>query len=81
MTKPIPIRSRCKRNVPELLHNYAKANGWLYSRTRKGHLRFFKEGRMVVITSGTPSDWRATRNALAMLAKADREPVQEVAHG
>lgn len=81
MTKPIPIRSRCKRNVPDHLHNYAKANGWSYSRTRKGHFRFFKEGHAVIFTSGTPSDWRAIRNAIAMLARADRAPAQEVPHG
>ncbi|OYP21897.1 hypothetical protein [Pseudomonas aeruginosa] len=75
MAKPIPLRSRCKRAVPELLHDYAKANGWHYTRTRKGHFRFFKEGRAVIFTSGTPSDWRAVRNALAMLARADRVEV------
>lgn len=60
MSKSIPIRSRCKRNVPDHLHNYAKANGWSYSRTRKGHFRFFKEGHAVIFTSGTPNNCRHT---------------------
>ena len=39
------------------------------------YLRFTKPDRPIIHTSSTPSDWRASRNALAMLAKADRMEV------
>lgn len=51
---------------------YAANNGWQARRTRGGHVRFQKPGRQPVFTSSTPSDWRAYRNALAMLVRADR---------
>ncbi|UYM63597.1 type II toxin-antitoxin system HicA family toxin [Pseudomonas aeruginosa] len=40
-----------------------------------GHLRFTKAERPVIHTSSTPSDRRAVRNAVAMLARADRKEV------
>jgi len=43
-----------------------------------GHLRFTKLGRPLIHTSSTPSDSRAFRNALAMLARADRVEVSFV---
>lgn len=63
------------------LFAYAAAHGWTPKRTNGGHLRFTKPGRPIIHTSSTPSDHRAVRNALAMLARADRAPVQEVARG
>lgn len=63
------------------LLSYAIHNGWKASRTNGGHLRFSKPGRPIIHTCSTPSDWRSVRNALAMLARADRASVQEVAHG
>lgn len=40
--------------------------------------RLTKPGRPIVHTSSTPSDWRAVRNAVAMLARADGYHVIEV---
>ncbi|MDF5935355.1 type II toxin-antitoxin system HicA family toxin [Pseudomonas aeruginosa] len=54
---------------------YALANGWRVGLTNGGHLRFTKAERPVIHTSSTPSDWRAVRNAVAMLARADRKEV------
>ncbi|MFT9385547.1 hypothetical protein [Acetobacter sp.] len=46
----------------------AKARGWCYSRTSKGHIRLFHErASRFVITSGTPSDVRAWKNAVALM--------------
>ncbi|MDN6874668.1 type II toxin-antitoxin system HicA family toxin [Pseudomonas citronellolis] len=65
-----------KRLLP--LFEYAAQFGWTISRTNGGHLRLSKPGRPFIHTSSTPSDWRAVRNALAMLARADRMAVVEV---
>lgn len=70
---------RCgKRLWP--LFNYAKAHGWQITKTNGGHLRLTKPGRPIIHTSSTPSDWRAVRNAVAMLARADGYRVVEVAN-
>lgn len=37
---------------------------------RKGHLQVYREGRLVTTFSGTPSDWRALRNALSQAKRA-----------
>ena len=60
---------------------YAQAHGWQITRTNGGHLRLTKPGRPIVHTSSTPSDWRAVRNAVAMLARADGYQVMEVDRG
>ncbi|WP_051424516.1 type II toxin-antitoxin system HicA family toxin [Pseudomonas sp. URMO17WK12:I4] len=62
---------RCGKSLLHLLI-YAANNGWTARRTRGGHVRFQKPGRPLIHTSSTPSDWRAYRNALAMLVRADR---------
>lgn len=62
---------RCGKSLLHLLA-YASSNGWTARRTRGGHVRFQKRGCAPVFTSSTPSDWRAYRNALAMLVRADR---------
>jgi hypothetical protein len=59
---------------------YACSAGWSVKRTNGGHLRFSKPGRPVIFTSSTPSDRRGYLNALAMLRRADRQPVV-VRHG
>lgn len=69
---------RCGKSLLHLLV-YAANNGWQARRTRGGHVRFQKPGRSPVFTSSTPSDWRAYRNALAMLTRADRGV--ETSHG
>lgn len=67
---------RCGRSKSMLpLLQYAQGNGWKVALTNGGHLRFTKPERPIIHTSSTPSDWRAVRNALAMLAKADRVEV------
>lgn len=63
------------------LFNYAKQHGWLIAKTNGGHLRLTKPGRPIVHTSSTPSDWRAVRNAVSMLARADGYRVLEVERG
>nr|WP_024310255.1 hypothetical protein [Pseudomonas sp. P818] len=68
---------RCgKRLWP--LFSYAKAHGWQIAKTNGGHLRLTKPGRPIVHTSSTPSDWRAVRNAVSTLARADGYHVMEV---
>ncbi|OXR62495.1 hypothetical protein IPC1576_25125 [Pseudomonas aeruginosa] len=59
----------------QALFLYAKEFGWTATKTNGGHLRFTKPGRPIMHTSSTPSDWRAVRNSVAMLAKADRMEV------
>lgn len=59
----------------QALFIYAARFGWTISRTNGGHLRLSKPGRPFIHTSSTPSDWRAVRNAVAMLARADRMSV------
>lgn len=56
----------------QALYTYAAVFGWTINRTNGGHLRFTKPGCPIIHTSSTPSDCRAVRNALAMLARADR---------
>ena len=60
---------------------YAREHGWMATRTNGGHLRFTKPGRPIIHTSSTPSDWRAVRNAVSMLARADGYHVLEVDRG
>ena len=38
--------------------------------TAKGHITVTRDGRVVAVFSGTPSDWRSMRNALARLRHA-----------
>lgn len=59
----------------QALYTYAAIFGWSIRRTNGGHLRFTKPGRPIIHTSSTPSDWRTVRNAVAMLARADRNEV------
>lgn len=60
--------SKCLKEVVE----FAYATGWTVSKTQCQHLRFTKEGRSTVFTSGTPSDARVAKNAIAKLRRADR---------
>lgn len=72
---------RCGRSKNLLpLLKYAQGNGWKVVQTNGGHLRFTKPERPIIHTCSTPSDWRAVRNALAMLTRADRVLLLETAH-
>lgn len=46
------------------------AQGFTTELTKRGHLMVFKDGRAVVTFSGTASDWRALKNALAKARRA-----------
>lgn len=65
---------RCGKNLCALFA-YAKELDWAAAKTNGGHLRFTKPGRPIIHTSSTPSDYRAVRNTLAMLVRADRGQV------
>ncbi|MCW2852165.1 MAG: hypothetical protein JWM84_1829 [Nocardioides sp.] len=47
-----------------------EAQGYEVRVTKRGHVAVFQDGRHVVTFSGTPSDWRAMKNALAALKRA-----------
>lgn len=50
------------------------ARGWHLKVTRKGHLKAtHPRTREVLFMPGTPSDWRADRNARAAAARALRK--------
>lgn len=51
----------------------AETMGWTVGRTRNNHLKFQMPGKRSVFTSGTPGDWRATKNALGKLRRAMKE--------
>jgi hypothetical protein len=38
--------------------------------TRRGHTAVKRNGITIAVLAGTPSDWRASRNALAQLRRA-----------
>ncbi|WP_230414001.1 type II toxin-antitoxin system HicA family toxin [Collimonas silvisoli] len=64
-----------KRLLP--LIEYALREGWDVSRTSGGHLRFLKPGLPPIYTSSTASDYRAVRNARAMLQRAQQRAAAE----
>lgn len=67
---------RCGKSLVPLAA-FARVHGWDMTWTRGGHLRFSKPGRQTVYASGTPGDWRSSRNAMAMLSRADRHFAEE----
>jgi hypothetical protein len=69
MEKRFRAPSKCLKGVIE----FAVANGWVVGKTKCQHLRFTKDGRATVFTSGTPSDARVAKNAIAKLRRQDRE--------
>ena len=55
------------------LKKFAKAlreQGFDAKVTKKGHLMVSRDGRVVTVFAGTPSDWRSFTNALAALRRA-----------
>ncbi|HCM5829508.1 type II toxin-antitoxin system HicA family toxin [Klebsiella pneumoniae] len=51
------------------LIEYALEEGWDVVRTAGGHLKFTKPGLPPIFTSSTASDYRAGRNARALLRR------------
>jgi hypothetical protein len=48
-----------------------KRQGFSYSKTRKQHYAVYSpEGELVATLSGTPSDWRSSKNSMAQLRAA-----------
>ena len=54
--------------------NEAEAQGFETRRTSKGHIQVSKDGRIVSVFAGTPSDQRSWRNSLAALKRAGFKP-------
>jgi hypothetical protein len=52
-----------------MLERLAREQGWLVDRTAKNHVRFRSPSGCVVVTSGTPSDWRALLNFKSVLRR------------
>ncbi len=50
----------------------AERLGFTVGFTKKRHMRFSKPGCVPVYTSGTPSCYRAAKNAIAMLRRSDK---------
>jgi hypothetical protein len=69
-----PIRT--SRESLRMLVKFAIANGWRVRRTQRGHIKFSKCGLTPIFTASTPSDYRADRNAMARLRRADRRQSQ-----
>jgi predicted RNA binding protein YcfA (HicA-like mRNA interferase family) len=65
------VRDELKRVIA-----VAKELGWEVGRTKSGHYHFTKPGRRAVFHSGTPSDPRANKNAIAKIRRHDRVDVQ-----
>lgn len=64
-------RRHIKGPLRDLIRD-ALAAGWEIERTGSNHLKFRRNGKMV-IASGTPSDHRAIRNIATDLRRAERQ--------
>lgn len=65
--------SKCKRRYkPEVQRviDHAEAEGWTWSRTLKGHIKFLQAGCQPVFFGTTPSDRRAVLNSISNLNKS-----------
>ena len=62
-------------DVLDGLIEVARAQGWTVERTKSGHIRFrpADPSRRVVVTAGTPSDWRSRANLAADLRRQGLE--------
>lgn len=47
----------------------AKDAGCVVSKTKGGHWRIVTPDGVLIFLSSTPSDWRATKNAVALLGR------------
>ena len=55
------------------LHQLAAEHGRRLEQTGGGHVRLVRPGSMPIFAAATPSCWRALRNLVAMLRRADRQ--------
>lgn len=44
--------------------------GFEIIRTKRGHIKVRRDGRVIATLSSTPSDWRSLRNGIAYLRRA-----------
>jgi hypothetical protein len=58
-----------KKDIRRLLKDLAR-QGFTTNRTSRGHVAVRRDGMIVAVLAGTPSDWRSYRNALAQLRRA-----------
>jgi len=57
--------------VARVLAQQALREGWRIERTTGGHIRWLApDARTIIISAGTPSDWRAEHNLRARLRRA-----------
>ena len=70
MAGPIENFTRDNPKVVEAL----KAQGWCMGLTAKNHIRFEGPAGQVAVTSGTPSEYRSTKNLLAQLKRKGFKP-------
>jgi hypothetical protein len=63
---------RMTKHVRELVE-LADDFGWELSFTGGGHLAFRKPGRQPVFAGSTPSDHRARKNLIKLLARAEAQ--------
>ena len=47
-----------------------EAQGFTVEETSRGHLMVHRDGRLVVVFSGTPGDWRSLKNGLSHARRA-----------
>lgn len=57
-----------KKDMKKLL-KAVEEQGFTYRRTTKGHYAVYKDGRIIAVMSGTSSDHRSDKNALADLKR------------
>ncbi|AZV39934.1 hypothetical protein [Komagataeibacter xylinus] len=61
------MKIRWHKSARELIAR-ARASGWRYSLTSKGHIRLMHDrAAQFVIAAGTPSDYRSWKNTLARM--------------
>ncbi|TWE07390.1 hypothetical protein [Rudaeicoccus suwonensis] len=58
-----------KKEIRELITDL-HGQGFAVRRTRRGHFQVTKNGQVVAVIAGTPSDYRSSRNGLAALRRA-----------
>lgn len=57
------------KDLGKLLKKLDEQDGFTYRRTSKGHYQVSKDGKVIAVLSGTPSDHRSWLNGLADLKR------------